>query len=89
MQSDAILDLKQEDQKLTLGALVRVYWRAYGYKFQSRGRVSRLTHQQAEVRLLAPVSAGREYPPFKTVCVPRISCSTAWSSSCCLRLELS
>lgn len=87
MQLDPILDLKQEDQKLTLGALVRVYWNAYGYNFQSRGRVSRLTSLQAEVQLLAPVSAGREHPPIRMVSVPRISYSTAWSSNCCLRLE--
>ncbi len=84
---DSILNLKQEDQKLRVGAPVKVYWRAYGYSFRSRGRVRRLQSQEAEVQLLDPIPAGRDYPQIKEVTVPRITCSTAWSSTCCLRLE--
>jgi hypothetical protein len=84
---DAMLALKQEDRKLRIGSPVTVFWRAHGYRFRSRGRVSRLQRLEADVRLLVPIPAGRDYPRIQAVTVPRISCSAAWSSSCCLRLE--
>lgn len=67
---DSILILKQEDQKLRVGALVKVYWSAYGYSFQSRGRVHRLQVQEAEVQLLSPIPGSRDYPQIKSVTLP-------------------
>jgi len=79
--------LQQEDRQLRIGSMVRVYWNAYGYSFEGRGRIERLTSRHAEVALAHPVPASREYPSIRQVCVPRIIDPANWSSGNCLRLE--
>lgn len=86
MGPDPIHALVLEDQQLTVGAEVTVYWTEGGFDYRGWGQIIGLTSTRARVFLS---SASGNHPPYsstKIVEVARITDPSSWSSQKCVRL---
>jgi hypothetical protein len=86
MTSDSGCDFLSEDRQLQVGRAVTAYWCKEGFYYQGEGVIVQLARDKVSVQLQQQVAWSDDFTAGRIICLPRISDSSHWSASNCVRL---